>query len=42
MYGGKLTFNTGSEDENCKTDEDGGILFQILQKISKLVEYRNV
>jgi len=22
MYGGKLTFNTGSEDENCKTDED--------------------
>lgn len=22
MYGGKLTFNTGSEDKNCKTDED--------------------
>tara|TARA_Y100000741_G_scaffold275985_1_gene215851 strand:+ start:4482 stop:5105 length:624 start_codon:yes stop_codon:yes gene_type:complete len=22
IYGGKLTFNVGSEDENCKTDED--------------------
>ena len=22
FYGGKITFNTGTEDENCKTDED--------------------